>query len=104
MPHRTCRERPLQPPQSLLPFLLSCPSLFLLIHHFDGARPALMGADPAPLAVIQVRLKKSVRILGHAPLGTVYIADAAFDAFCIIPDRAPGPPAAGVICGGAARP
>ena len=34
--------------------------LILLVDHFDGARPALMGADAAPLAVVQVRLKKSV--------------------------------------------
>jgi hypothetical protein len=63
-----------------------------------------MGADPAPLAEVQVRIKISVFLFGNAPLGAVYVADAALDAFLIFPERALRPPASGMIFRGASLP
>ena len=40
-----------------------------LAHH-DGAGPALVGADPAALAVVQIRYEVPLRVLLDASLGT----------------------------------
>jgi len=74
-----------------------------LLYHLDRAGPALVRADPAPLAVIHVRFEKAVLALLYASFRAKDIADAAFDAFGVIPDRPLGPPAAGVVFTGAAR-
>jgi len=68
-----------------------------ILYHFYGARPAFMVTKAAALAVIQICRKKSFRVFGDARLRTEQIADAALDAFRIIPDRLLSPPPSGQI-------
>jgi hypothetical protein len=62
-----------------------------------------MRADAAALAIIHIRLKKTVLRLLNASFRTIYVTDTAFDAFLIIPNRSLRPPTSRVIFTGAAR-
>jgi hypothetical protein len=62
-----------------------------------------MRTNAATLAVIQIRLEIAVLGLLNTSFGTKDIADAAFDAFVIIPDWPLRSPAARMILTGAAR-
>jgi hypothetical protein len=62
-----------------------------------------MRADAAALAIIHIRLKKTVLCLLHASFRTIYVTDTAFDAFLIVPNRSLRPPTSRVIFTGAAR-
>src|SRR5512137_1373710 len=79
------------------------PILLLLLAHHDGAGPALVGADPAALAVIQVRNEVPFLVLLDAALGAEYVADPAFDALLLVQDRSLGFPAPGLVVCGVAR-
>jgi hypothetical protein len=62
-----------------------------------------MSANTAALAIIQICLEISVFTLLNTSFGTEDIADAAFDAFGIIPDWPLRPPTSCMIFTGAAR-
>jgi hypothetical protein len=62
-----------------------------------------MRANATALAIIHIRLEKSVFTLLHAAFGTKHITNAALDAFRIIPDRPLRPPTSRMIFTGAAR-
>jgi hypothetical protein len=62
-----------------------------------------MRANAAALAIIHIRLEKTVFCLLNASLRTKHITDTAFDAFLIVPNRPLRPPTSRVIFTGAAR-
>jgi hypothetical protein len=62
-----------------------------------------MRANAAALAIIHIRLEKTVLCLLNASLRTKHITDTAFDAFLIVPNRPLRPPTSRVIFTGAAR-
>jgi hypothetical protein len=62
-----------------------------------------MRANAAALAIIHIRLEKTILALLYATFGTKRITDAALDAFRIIPDRPLRPPTSRMIFTGAAR-
>jgi len=62
-----------------------------------------MRTNAAALAIIHIRLKKTVLALLDAALGTIHITDAAFDAFVVVPDRSLRPPTSRMIFTGATR-
>jgi hypothetical protein len=62
-----------------------------------------MSANTAPFAVIHVCFEKTVFALLNAAFRTKDIANAALDAFLIIPNRPLRPPTSRMIFTGAAR-
>jgi hypothetical protein len=62
-----------------------------------------MGADSTAFAIIQVRGKKALLLLGDAGLGAKYITNAAFDTLLVVPDGSLGSPASRFITTGAPR-
>jgi hypothetical protein len=77
--------------------------LHLLLNHGDRLRPALMGADAAAFAVIEIRLKKPLGGLRNAAFRAKHITDPALDTLLVFPDGTLGPPTARLISTGAAR-
>src|SRR5512147_1296129 len=76
------------------------PILLLLLAHHDGAGPALVRADPAALAVIQIRNEVPFLVLLDASLRAEDVANPALDALLLVQDRSLGFPASGlVVCG-----
>ncbi|UEC43300.1 MAG: hypothetical protein METHAR1v1_1260012 [Methanothrix sp.] len=61
-----------------------------------------MGAEAAPLAVVQIRDEVPIDLV-DAALGTVDLAEAALDALIVIEDRDESSPGAGFCYFGAPR-
>jgi hypothetical protein len=74
-----------------------------LLYHFNCAGPAFVRADAAAFAIIHVRHKKSIFTLLNASFGAKNVADAALDAFRVVPDGPLRPPASRMVLAGAAR-
>jgi hypothetical protein len=62
-----------------------------------------MRANAAALAIIHIRLEKTILSLLYAAFRTIYITDAAFNTFLIVPNRPLRPPTSRVIFTGASR-
>jgi hypothetical protein len=74
-----------------------------LLYHCYRMGPAFMRANAAALAIIHIRLEKTILGLLHAAFRTIYITDTAFNAFLIVPNWPLRPPTSRVIFTGAAR-
>jgi hypothetical protein len=62
-----------------------------------------MRTNTAALAIIHIRLEKTILGLLHAAFRTIYVTDTAFNAFLIVPNWPLRPPTSRVIFTGAAR-
>jgi len=74
-----------------------------LLNDRYSAGPAFMSTNAASLAVIHVCLEKSVFALLYASFRAKHVADAALNAFRVVPHRPLRPPAARMVFTGAAR-
>jgi hypothetical protein len=74
-----------------------------LLYHCYRMGPAFMRTNAAALAIIHIRLEKTILGLLHAAFRTIYVTDTAFNAFLIVPNWSLRPPTSRVIFTGAAR-